>query len=137
MTLTIIGLCLNIVGALFLSYEFICGFQKRVWARYARDKLEVLERDMESRKAYIDKIPSPPYSVEDLEEMKLDIDHTWMPLIEGQYRIISESEIKHPNRAILVAMLGVFLMISGFIVQIIDAVDQRAENIEHICESSE
>lgn len=122
MTLTIAGLCLNVVGSLFLSYEFIWGFQKRVWARYARERLEALERDREARRAYVDKIPSPPYSSEELEEMKEEIDGIWMPSINKQQQVIKEAEINHANRAILVSILGVVLLISGFVVQIMDAV---------------
>ena len=135
MTLTIVGLFLNIVGALFLSYEFIFGFQKRVWARYARDKLEVLERDMEARKVYVDKIPKPPYSDEELEEMKEDIDRIWKPSIEEQHRIIAEAEVGHPNRAILIAMIGVVLLILGFAVQIVDATAQEGDQTEVVCET--
>ena len=122
MEFTIIGLLFDIVGAWLLAYEFIWGFNKRMWAKNAKTMLVVQNGDLNRVKEYIDKISSPPYTKEELDDMKVEADEVWKNSFKTNEDIIQEAGEKHQNKSIIIAMLGIVFLTIGFSLQIVGTI---------------
>ena len=122
MSLTIAGLLFDIAGAWLLAYELVWGYQKRQWAKFAEVRLGHLRKDLKRLKDRVGEIPSPPYTVAELDEMREELDEIWTPMIKKNEDIVTATTEEHQDKSIIAALLGVLFLSIGFLLQIVGAI---------------
>lgn len=125
MTLIIFGLVMDILGAWLIGYEVIFKQPKMLRIRIARERIVGLESSLKQMKR-IWRLPTPPYTSEEVDEYQSELDTEYSRKIEEQNSIIEESNLSHDENSFKYALIGLIFLTIGFAMQIIGVVNANA-----------
>lgn len=116
MTATLIGLGMDLVGAVALAYDLLLGPGSRFKAAYARGHVDQARSMLAARIESSEQLPSPPYT--EAERRRLQEEE--IPVFEERVASAAARLARlegHGGRAQLWGVVGALLLIVGFATQ--------------------
>jgi uncharacterized membrane protein len=115
---TLVGLAIGTVGAIFLAYDVVYGPGKAFQANVINTKLQNMREFRALNQRGIRNYPQPPYTPQEIQEFLEKEEQDWGPQERDLVKQDSEFMDRYENRVVTLGAFGVLLIVAGFLLQI-------------------